>query len=348
MRIARSSRARPSLASRTGMGINHLEIPPEDEHKLSRSAWPSSTLYGTLSTLSPDVLVVDLLWLQPCNCIRELDCKKVFLWEVLDPKFFSIALPTGKIGFDPSMFDAVVAIEPFEGDRPSISVNPMILRNRDEILQKEETASRLGLDSARKACLTAINAHPGDFERVSEKYAHLASEGYRLVRTTNYKGLLKKLFTSYLHYYFCIQPIIAPAFSVFLPRRPARVFRSYPKISRRSPRSRCPWTDKVVRMTWMSSALDVAAAIEGLCGPLDQGEVKLAAGGRMLFVIDRGEGGKALPEEALEDVRLTGSVAQPSSWFRRRGENRRHIHSDAENDAAIAFRRSREPVHATD
>jgi hypothetical protein len=170
------------------MGIQHIEIPPEDERKLSKTAWPSSTLYGTLSTLSPDVLVVDLLWFPLYNFIRELECRKLFLWEDIDPKFFSIALPTGKINFDPSMFDAVVAIEPFEGDGPSMSVHPLIIRNRDEILPREEAASRLGLDCEKKACLIAINAHPGDFERASAKYAHLESEGYQLFRTTNYKG----------------------------------------------------------------------------------------------------------------------------------------------------------------
>jgi hypothetical protein len=170
------------------MGVKHVEISAEGEDKLSKGAWQSSILFKTLSSLAPDVLIVDLLWFPLYHFIRELACKKIFLWQTLDPKFFSIELASGRICFDPAMFDSVVAIEPFKGNGPDIRFNPLVLRNRDEILPRDEAMKNLGLDAEKPACLLAINAHPGDFEKAEKAHAAIESEGYQLVRTTNYKG----------------------------------------------------------------------------------------------------------------------------------------------------------------
>jgi len=79
------------------------------------------------------------------------------------------------------------SMEPFLGEGPDQQINPLILRNRNEILTRKEALRELSL-SRKKNCLLAYNGHPGDFERVEKKYSYLETEGYHIVSTTNYKG----------------------------------------------------------------------------------------------------------------------------------------------------------------
>ncbi|MBN1836616.1 MAG: hypothetical protein JW820_12250 [Spirochaetales bacterium] len=169
------------------LGFAHREIPPESENQLSPDGYPDSAVYRALQDLQPDILLVDLLWFPLLHFLHEIPGRKVFLWQQLDAGFFTIPLPVGPLSFDPAQYDLVVAIEPFTGEGPATQVNPLILRNRDEILPRADALSALDL-TERKHCLIAINAHPGDFERVRERYSYLASSGYRLVYSTNYQG----------------------------------------------------------------------------------------------------------------------------------------------------------------
>jgi len=179
-----SSSSFAHLADR--FGFDHQEIPPEMEDQLAPNSYRDSELYQALTVLKPDLLVVDLLWFPLYFFLNELSCKKIFLWQQMDPRFFSIELPSDTIAFKPEQYDLVVAIEPFTGPGPATKVNPLILRNRDEILPRPEAMEALGLDEQQQNCLLAINAHPGDFEKTRERFSYLASSGYRMVYTTNY------------------------------------------------------------------------------------------------------------------------------------------------------------------
>ena len=101
--------------------------------------------------------------------------------------YWSMNLPSGKITYNPKQFDLVLAMEPFLGEGPNQQINPLILRNRNEILSGKEALRELSL-SKKKNCLIAYNGHPGDFERVEKEYSHLEKGGYTIVGTTNYKG----------------------------------------------------------------------------------------------------------------------------------------------------------------
>lgn len=67
-------------------------------------------------------------------------------------------------------------------------INPLILRNRDEILSRKEAIKALCLDGSRDICLFAFNGRPGDFEKNKRKYSYLESAGYQMVYTSNYEG----------------------------------------------------------------------------------------------------------------------------------------------------------------
>lgn len=169
------------------LNIKHIEIPVETEEQLSKDNYKSSMLYRALTFLKPDILLIDLLWFPLYFFGDKIPGRKIFLWQRLAENFFSMDLPEGKISYDPGQFDLVLAMEPFFGDGPADQINPLILRNRDEILSRKKALKELSLKKG-KNCLIAYNGHPGDFERVEREYSYLKEEGYSIVSTTNYKG----------------------------------------------------------------------------------------------------------------------------------------------------------------
>ncbi len=170
------------------LGQQHIEIPPEHEDRLRQDTFLDSILYKNLGTLKPDVLIVDLLWFPLDSFIRDLPCKKVFLCHYVVDSFFAAPLKDRTLYFRPEDYDRILAIEPFRNKIPFDEINPIVIRNRDELLSRKQACARLEIDGAGKNCLYAFNGNPGDFEKNKETYSHLEGEGYSMVYTTNYQG----------------------------------------------------------------------------------------------------------------------------------------------------------------
>jgi hypothetical protein len=170
------------------MGVHHREIPFEDETQLSRTASRSSALYNTIVSLDPDVLIVTLHWFMLSTFIQELPCKKVFLCRQAEDRFFSMTVAGENRAFQPQDYDLALAIEPFPTHQPLQRINPIVLRNRDEILPRRNALTTLGLKEEGNHCLFAFNGGPGEFERVKKTYSYLEDEGYEMVYSTNYRG----------------------------------------------------------------------------------------------------------------------------------------------------------------
>ena len=100
--------------------------------------------------------------------------------------FFSISLPEVSISYSEEDFDLVLAIEPFKGSGPKQQVNPLIIRNHDEILSREQALQELKLQKDRQNL--AYNGNPEDFERVRKRFTYLQDMGYVVFSTTNYQG----------------------------------------------------------------------------------------------------------------------------------------------------------------
>ncbi len=169
------------------LNINHIEIPVETENQLNKDNFQDSILFKALTALKPDILLIDLLWFPLYSFIDKIPGKKIFLWQRMAKKFFSMELPSGKIKYNPEHYDLALAMEPFLGECPDQEINPLILRNRNEILSKKKALKELSING-KKNCLIAYNGHPGDFERVKQEYLYLEKDGYNIVATTNYKG----------------------------------------------------------------------------------------------------------------------------------------------------------------
>lgn len=168
------------------LNIKHLVIPLEDVERFSKKEYQNTIFYQTLVSQNPDVIIVDLIWFTLHNFINELECKKIFLCRQVDDSFFSIDFPDNPISFQPENYDRVLSIEPFNSSFPMETINPIVLRNRDEILSRDNAISELKLDPDREICILSYSGHPGDFKRVKKTYSHL-EDLYQMVYTTTYE-----------------------------------------------------------------------------------------------------------------------------------------------------------------
>lgn len=183
-------------------GVTVVPIPAEDENRLSKEAYPESVLYRKLTELDPDILLVDLSWFTLHYFIGELRCKKIFLCRQIEDSAFAIPLREGPLIFDPGSYDRLFAIEPFQSKIDLEQMNPIVIRNREEILPRNRALEGLfgGAEhgsrknyaadevSAGKVCLFAFNGRPGEFEEIKRMYDYLENEGYAMVYSTNFQG----------------------------------------------------------------------------------------------------------------------------------------------------------------
>ena len=166
--------------------VPHAEIPLEDEQQLSEQSWPASKLFQFLSSYRSDILLVDLLWFPLHHFIRELPGKKVFLCRQIDARYFSIDSPAGRISFRPEDYDLLLATEPWEPPFPMRPINPIVIRNREEILSRPEALKRLKLPDGCPCCLFAFTGAAEDVAGVKQMFAYLGEEGYRMVYGSDY------------------------------------------------------------------------------------------------------------------------------------------------------------------
>lgn len=169
-------------------GLTHILIEPEHEKQLSSKEFESSELYRAIIRINPDILIVDLLWFPLYHFINKLPGKKIFLSRQVSDNFFSISLEDIPIKFNPQQYDKIISIEPFISCIEMEPVNPIIFRNKNEIMNRDKALKKLGIDDEKPVCLLAYNGHPGDFQNVKKTYSYLEGEDYQMVYTTNYDG----------------------------------------------------------------------------------------------------------------------------------------------------------------
>ncbi len=171
----------------------HIEIPIEHEDFLTGNFYKQSILYTTLESLNPDILIVDLEWFTLASFIDDFSFIKVFLSTNLNNKtaselYFNIPLPRKVLHFNPAQFDLIIEAEQTYTPAPKITINPLIIRNKNEILTREDASEYLNIDPENKNCLFSINGKPGEYENNVKTYSYLEDEGYNIVYSTNYKG----------------------------------------------------------------------------------------------------------------------------------------------------------------
>jgi hypothetical protein len=161
--------------------FENIKIPLETTVELSPERCRSSILYKTLKKLKPDVMIVNHQWFTIYNFIDELPCRKIYISDQAYDAHFRVPLPGGDLVFNNGQYDRVLAIEPFTPPVPMERINPLIVRNRDEILDRETALERLNLDGSKKIALYNFSGKEGDYESHLKKYAYLDKE-YDVVR----------------------------------------------------------------------------------------------------------------------------------------------------------------------
>lgn len=142
-------------------------------------------LLRLIEGLRPDVLVVGQAWYDAHPILAQLKCRKVVLFFQASAGYFRIPTAKGDMVFDPNEYDLVCGIEPWEWPIPCKVIEPMVLRNHDEIPSREDAACALGIDSERPTALVATNGLPGEFDDLRQLYSYLEDE-YQVVYSTNY------------------------------------------------------------------------------------------------------------------------------------------------------------------
>ncbi len=173
--------------------IEHIEIPVEHEKKLTGKCYDKSELFCTISRLDPDILIVDLQWFTINGFIDDLPCKKIFLCTNLNSEekanlYFNIPLSDRILRFNPAKYDLIVEAEPTFIPKPKLSINPLIIRNREEIFSKEDAIKYLEINHSNMVCLFAINGKPGEYIDALKTFSYLEDEGYNIIYSTNYEG----------------------------------------------------------------------------------------------------------------------------------------------------------------
>ena len=171
------------------LGIPVITIPAEDGVMLGKERYRESALYSAIDTFKPDVLLVDLFWFGLDAFIRDLPCRKVILIRQVDPCFFHAHFPNGELKFRPGDYDLILKTEPyFDLPFPSRQIEPIIIRNQDEILSRDSALADLGLSSNGRNCLFAFNGKSGEGEEAWRSFSYLEIEGWKVVRSDNRRG----------------------------------------------------------------------------------------------------------------------------------------------------------------
>ena len=165
-----------SLVSHIADDYHHIKIPYENENELSAGNCHKSVLFKTLKKLKPDILLVNHQWFSVYYILDELSCKKIYLADYTYDSHYSIPLKYETLTFKKEQYDRILAIEPFKSIIPMERINPMIIRNRDEILSREEALKRLNLDGSNKMVLFNIGYQPDYYDKLRKKFSYLEKE----------------------------------------------------------------------------------------------------------------------------------------------------------------------------
>ncbi len=175
------------LARRLGVPIQ--EIPFEMEEASESAHYRDSRTFMAISAFNPDILIVDMFWLGLHASARELPCRKVLLTFQFDPAFYHIRTPNNDFRFRPEDYDLLLRTEPgYAVPFEATEINPMVLRNHDEILGKDAARADLGLENAERSCLFACSGESGQVEAVWKSFSYLQDEGWTVYRAQHREG----------------------------------------------------------------------------------------------------------------------------------------------------------------
>jgi hypothetical protein len=175
------------LARRFGVVLSVL--PLEDEEALGPSGYSGSALFAAMESFKPDILVVDVFWAGLDAFIRDLPCRKVLLSIQMDPSFYNVTTRNNKFVFRPGDYDLRLRTEPgYSTPFDAREINPIVIRNRDEIKSRKDARADFALADDERACLFAFNGVTGEGTEAWKSFSYLQDEGWAVIRSHNREG----------------------------------------------------------------------------------------------------------------------------------------------------------------
>ena len=175
------------LATRLEVSVS--VFPDEGEEALRRGRYLDSSLFKAITAYAPDILIVEQFWHGLDAFIRELPCRKVLLTFQMDPVVFHLRIRENEYVLRPADYDLILRTEPGYGvPFAAREINPMVLRNRGEILDLRAARADMGLADGERACLFACSGEEAQVADAWKSFSYLEGEGWKVIRSLHREG----------------------------------------------------------------------------------------------------------------------------------------------------------------
>ncbi|MFP4353835.1 MAG: hypothetical protein ACLFUJ_01835 [Phycisphaerae bacterium] len=105
----------------------------------------------------------------------------------VNPPFLRLRLPGGdEVPINPEDYDLALTCEPGFTIPGFQEINPIVIRNADELLPRAEARARLGVPDGLRNCVIARNGYEGELQELLAR--HGGRDGWHLTVLTNQGG----------------------------------------------------------------------------------------------------------------------------------------------------------------
>lgn len=154
----------------------HLAVPIEPH--LFMVADRKTRLYRTLRRLKPDLLIVYGSWVPVLPFLGEISGRKILLLRQVNKPFLRIEVPgRDPIPINAADYNFALSCEPSflpPGFQP---INPIVIRNRDEIMTRDDARRELGVPEGKKLAVIARNGYEGELEELLARRGRRVGSG---------------------------------------------------------------------------------------------------------------------------------------------------------------------------
>jgi hypothetical protein len=145
-------------------------------------------LYILLKDLQPDVLIVDSVWLAVLPILKEFRCTRIALFFWKPDSWFRLERPGHEtVDFNITDYDYAVSCEPGFSRNGFVNIEPIVVKNRNEIFSRKEALKKLGFDDNRKTCIVAHNGYKGEINSIASSAGDFKND-YQVKVLTNEDG----------------------------------------------------------------------------------------------------------------------------------------------------------------
>jgi len=142
-------------------------------------------IYMLLKNLDIDFLIVYGIWMPLFPILDDFSFKKIILFRQYEDWWFRLVTKKhGELAFNPDQYDCTISVEPNFSREGWLSINPLIIRNRDEILDREKAREALVAETGRRICVLAHNGRKGELAEIETQIEDFRQK-YQMIVTSN-------------------------------------------------------------------------------------------------------------------------------------------------------------------